>query len=1152
MKRVFTNWWLLTGLAALLAAGLLALALPLVAPFMRPWWVRLLCVLVVAAVWGMAALLRVLKARKASAAIAAELAQPSPGDAEAELLSQRMRTAMGALRTASGEKRDYLYSRPWYVIIGPPGAGKTTALLNAGVQFPFSDAALKGVGGTRNLDFWFADEAVLVDTAGRYTTQDSDADVDAKGWEQFLKLLRKTRPLQPINGVLVAIGLDELMSADRRKLDAHAAAVRRRLEELQRGLELAAPTYVLLTKADLLAGFTEFFDDLDVEGRRAVLGATLDLDRPVSLDQILAEFDRVTEALGERVSKRLQEEADPRRRSLILAFPSQVASLRARLARFLEGAFLSEQGQRAPLRGFYLTSGVQEGAPLDRLLSGVAAVYDAPHAGARAGGGRAYFLNRLLKEVAFAEAGLVQSDPKAAARRRAQLIGGLAAVAAVAALVLVLWSVSFFQNRGLQNRLLAQAQNVTAEQRNSGVDLVEVREGDPGVEQTLSLLRAMRELPRGYGDQAKGGAPLLMRSGLFQGGHAQAAEQAYLETLQRVLLPRILLRLERYLQDHKNEPLKLYEPLKVYLMLGGQGPLDAKAVRAWVEDDWATESLPGSDRAAVRKELAGHLEALVEDPQFGRVWPGRQAPLDGALIEQARASVQTLSLADRAYAILRQKAAASGEADWRADGLLAAGDRQAFANGDAVMQLAVPYFFTREGFEKAYQLGLQTVQADLEKDLWVMGPDADKAAIRSQVAAVKPGVAALYAQEYIVAWDNVVKALQPGDYFTNTAALGAFTRSPSPIKLVLLEVRKNTSFAGGAGADAAAKAVTKKLPKAKLLAGAAEAALDTGGVDAGKTIEAYFKPIHDYVGDGKAPAPIDDFVGAVKQAASANAAAGVAGGGLGGAAAQGQLAAALGQVATAGVTAPPQLQGFVAGATQSGKGAAVSSAQGALADEYARNLLPACQVVTDNRYPFFGAAQNDATAADLLRVFGLNGQFDNFTRDRLQPLLETSGPVWRWRTSDPVAATFEPTSAEPLQKAAAIRDLIAGGLSLKVEAAGFGGAVTAAEFSAGGTTYRFEPSAVGARPVMWSLNGLPEARVVLYAGPKEVARYEGEGVWALFRLMDGARKENAGPTAIKATFGEGAQFATFKIHLPSGANPFSRGGLWSFRCPGRL
>jgi type VI secretion system protein ImpL len=1142
MKRLFTNWWLLTGLAAVLVALLLALVLPLVAPFMRPWWVRLLCVLLVAAVWGAFAALRILKARKAAREIAAELSQPAPGDAEAEALSQRMRTAMAALRGAAGDKRDYLYSRPWYVIIGPPGAGKTTALLNAGVQFPFSDAALKGVGGTRNLDFWFADEAVLVDTAGRYTTQDSEAATDSRGWDAFLKLLRRTRPLQPINGVLVAIGLDEIMAADRLKLDGHAAAVRRRLEELRRGLEVSAPVYVLFTKADLLAGFTEFFDDLDAEGRRAVLGATLDLDRPLDAGQLLAEFDTVVQALSDRVSKRLQEEPDARRRSLILGFPSQVARLRARLARFLEGAFLGEDGQRPPLRGFYFTSGVQEGAPLDRLLSGVAAVYDAPQAAPRAGqAGRAYFLNRLLKEVVFPEAGLVQSDPKAAARRRAQLIGGLAAIAAVTLLVLVLWIVSFLQNRALQDHLLTASQNVTAEQRTSGVDIAEVREGDPDLEQSLSLLRAMRDLPRGYGDQAKGGAPLTLRLGLFQGGHAATARQAYLETLQRVLLPRILLRLERYLQDHKAEPLKLYEPLKVYLMLGGQGPLDPKAVRAWVEDDWERESLPGSDRAQVRKELAGHLDALLADPQLGRVWPSRQAPLDGGLIESARAGVQTLSLSDRAYAILRQKAAAAGEPDWRADAVLAGGDRKAFANGDAVMQLQVPYFFTRHGFERAYQPGLQQVQADLEKDLWVMGADADKASIRSQVAGVKTGVAALYAREYIGAWDGVAKALQPADYFTNPSALGAFTRTPSPLKLVLLELRKNTSF----GSTAAVAAATSRAPAA--LAGAVDP-----GVDAGRTIQDYFRPVQDYVGDGKAAAPLDDFIAALKQAASANAAAGVAAGGLGGAAAQGQLATALGQVATAGVTAPPQLQGFVAQATQSGKGAAVSSAQGAIADEYARNLAPACHSVSDTRYPFFGAAANDATGADMLRVFGLNGQFDTFIRDRLQPLLDTTGPVWRWRAGDPLAAALDPASAEPFQKAAAIRDLVAGGLALKVEAAGFGGAVTAAEFSAGGATYRFEPTAVGARPVMWSLNGLPEAHVVLYAGAKEVGRFEGQGLWALFRLMDAAQKENAGPTAIKATFGQGAQSATFKVYLPSGANPFSRGGLWSFRCPARL
>ena len=46
---------------------------------------------------------------------------------------------------------------------------------------------------------------MLIDTAGRYTTQDSDSAVDKAGWLAFLGLLKRTRARQPINGVLVAI-----------------------------------------------------------------------------------------------------------------------------------------------------------------------------------------------------------------------------------------------------------------------------------------------------------------------------------------------------------------------------------------------------------------------------------------------------------------------------------------------------------------------------------------------------------------------------------------------------------------------------------------------------------------------------------------------------------------------------------------------------------------------------------------------------------------------------------------------------------------------------------------------------------------------------------------------------------------------------------
>ncbi len=353
--------------------------------------------------------------------------------------------------------------------------------------------------------------------------------------------------------------------------------MRRRLAELQRTLEVAAPVYVLFTKADLLAGFTEFYDDLDVEGRRAVLGATLPVDAPISAQNMADEFDLFARSVSARMSKRLHEEPDLRRRALILGFPSQIDAMRARVLRFLDGAFLTEN--RVPLRGFYLASGTQEGAPLDRILSGMASVYDQPQTAPR-GQGRAYFLNRLLHDVVIPEAGLVQADPKATARRRTQLIAGFAAVGGVVALTLLLWIISFAQNRSLQDKLLAGAQNVRQEQQQTGVDLVEVRESDPDLEQSLSVLRALRSLPRGYAESKKHGPPLFMTFGLYQGGLSKTAQQAYLEGLQRILLPRVLLRLERYMQDHQREPMNLYDPLKSYLMLGGQGPLDPKAVAA--------------------------------------------------------------------------------------------------------------------------------------------------------------------------------------------------------------------------------------------------------------------------------------------------------------------------------------------------------------------------------------------------------------------------------------------------------------------------------------------------------------------------------------------------------------------------------------------
>ena len=1149
MKRIFGNWWVLTGLVVVLLLLVFCLGLPLVVTALEPWWVRLLFAVLILGTWGLFGFLRARKARKAVDAIAAELATPSASDQEGAAVASRMAEALNSLKSATGAKRDYLYSRPWYVIIGPPGAGKTTALLNSGLRFPFADQSFKGVGGTRNLDFLFADEAALVDTAGRYTTQDSDQSVDTRGWQSFLEMLKRHRPLSPINGVIVALGVDELLTADRAGIDRHAAAVRRRLTELRATLEVSVPVYVLFTKADLLAGFVEYYDDLDVEGRRAALGATLPVAnaRP-KIEDVLAQFDEMVVAQGARQAKRLYEEVDQRRRSMILGFPAQLAALRNRFARFIEGAFIAGEQPSATLRGFYFTSGVQEGAPLDRILAGVAQVYQDSSAG-RGSSGRTYFLNRVLTEVIFGEAGLVQADPAARKRQQARMTLGLAGVAAVCALVLLAWGVSFIKNKSFQSELNASSVQAAAQIKQTGDDLVEVRSTDPDLEQSLGVLNTLRDLPQGYADQLAGAPGLLMRFGLFQSSHAAMASEAYRSALRRIMLPRLLLRLEQYMAGHGGDPLSLYQALKVYLMLGGQGPLDAGTVKSWVTSDWAAEQFPGADRAPERKQLTDHLSALLEDESMNVSWAGQKAPLDGTVIASARAALSTLSLADRAYAVLRQKAMGSGGAPWMASAALSAGDAQAFANGAEVLQLQVPFFYTSAGYEQAYQIGLATVADDMKNEMWVLGDAAGTTGLQAQMSQIRPGVASLYAKDYIAAWEKVATTPKPANYFGDAAAMGSFTKTPSPLKVLLLELRKNTTFTGGTGA--AKSMLADKLSSgrlgtaAKLVPGAG-----AGGFDAGAQIASYFKPLQDYVGDGKAPAPIDDFLAAIKQAGTAVASAKFAGGGMGSEGAQGAMATAMGSMSAVVGGAPPQMQGFVSAAAGGGKTASVTAAQGAIADAYTKSVLPDCKTATEDKYPFVGTSQVDASLVDVQRVFGPSGTFDAFLQQRVTPLLDKSGPIWRWSATDPTAATLQPSSPDEFRKAAQLRDTLVGGITTKWASKSFGGGVDAVELTVGSTTYRFDATTSGDRPVIWSPQGnVPRASVTLFTGTTKVGEIVKEGPWALFRLMDEARKENSGPLTLLATFGSNAKTAVFQVSLTDENNPFGRGGVWSFRCP---
>ena len=309
---------------------------------------------------------------------------------------------------------------PWYVIIGAPGSGKTTALLNSGLRLPLYTAketspTVPGVAGTRNCDWWFTDEAVLLDTAGRYTTQESDRRADAAAWQGFLALLKQFRPQRPLNGALVTVSVLDLMLWSKKERARFAVHVRMRLSEMYAALNTRFPVYVLVTKVDLLAGFAEIFGELDAAGRSQVWGTTfaLDIDPALIAAPYARDFAALEDRLGAEMLARLHEERDPQRRAAIYRFPQQFHAMGPLVGEFLAQAFGTQINDKPlRLRGAYYTSGTQAGNPIDRVLVALAGSFRLERAGATAPGGtgKSYFLTRLLHEVVFSEADLAALD----------------------------------------------------------------------------------------------------------------------------------------------------------------------------------------------------------------------------------------------------------------------------------------------------------------------------------------------------------------------------------------------------------------------------------------------------------------------------------------------------------------------------------------------------------------------------------------------------------------------------------------------------------------------------------------------------------------------------------------------------------------------
>ena len=1160
----FVSRWFLSFIGVSLLSVLVWLFGPFLS-FLEDWLPRAIIIAVMLLIWAGVNVWLDLRRKKNEAALVegvTSVQADAASDASAEEVAAmrvRLTMALALLKKASGS-RGYLYEQPWYAIIGPPGAGKTTALLNAGLAFPLAGemglSAVAGVGGTRMCDWWFTESAVLIDTAGRYTTQDSDAAVDKAGWQAFLGLLKRTRARQPLNGVLVAIALSDIAAAPAAERSAHARAIRRRVKEIYDQLGVRVPIYALFTKADLVAGFIEFFDDLDRERRGQVWGVTFPLNKSEAGTTGLfgGEFNLLVERLNQRLLDRLQTERSPDRRTQIAGFPAQVASLATPLQEFLTEAFGGSRLDPAPvLRGVYLTSGTQEGTPIDRLTGAMARSFgiDAQRASSlRPEQGRSYFLSRLLKDVIFGEATLVARDPTQIRRNWLMRAGAIA----LAVVVVLGGTAALVQTRRANQAAIVAAQAALTAYHKSAQSMALDPVTDPDLTRVAPLLDEARALPFGVDAPPP---PTQWFPGLSQTAKLGAgARELYHHALEHIMLPRLIIRLEGQMRSHFEQPAFLYEATRIYLMLGGAGPLDRDLVKEWMQLDWELQ-WPGPASKALRDNLARHLDALLDLPLD-------KVPLDGALVEDARRTFSRVTLADRVYSVLKGSQAAHALPPWRpADAAGASGLRVFVRRSGAPLTEGVPGFFTVDGFYKVLLPNLPAATKQVASESWVLGKDAQIDPTSPQVQTLQSDVIALYTADYARQWDALLGDLDIEPLRTLQQAVQELyiLGSPqSPMRDLLAGITRQLTLtqpppqpAQAAATAAAAQATNSAAAQLQSLLGKSNGPPPPSP---GKAIEDRYADLINFVGKGPG-APIDNVLKLLNdlQVQLAKLAAAPAGG----------TAAAIGggddpaQLLQAEASRDPQpvarwLQAMALSSNQLRGGGALDQVKKAFGAPGGPALL--CKQAVNGRYPFTAASGNDIPLDDFSRLFAPGGLLDKFFSDNLQNFIDTSGPTWKAQAVAGVPAPVTPGDLAQFQRAAKIRDLFFanGGNqpTVRFDISPIDTDAKQVTLDLDGQSVIYAHGPIRPTSITWpGQNRMNSARLVFDPPPSSGPPVlQATGPWALFRLFgQGSLAQNGSADRYTLSFTLGDRHATFEIRAGSVLNPFAPGVLRDFRCP---
>ncbi len=428
-----------------------------------PWWAGAFILLGVLSLFFAFLFLRKLLARKREQKFVDQIIEQDNARLQAlserereqsKALQQQWKDAIETLRKSHLRKQgNPLYVLPWYLVIGESGSGKTTAIKSARLTSPFATMTqTSGISGTKNCDWWFFEQAIILDTAGRYAIP-VDEGKDKEEWKKFLNLLTKYRRKEPLNGIIVTVPADKLLKDDPHTLEEDGRSIRRRIDELMLALGTKFPVYILVTKCDLIQGMNQFCEHLPDNVLSQAMGL---VNHDFSKDAVKFQeqaIDAIAEKLRDLRLLILHQLKSNTPEPGLLLFPEEFENLRPGLKAFVQAAFQENPYQETPLlRGLYFSSGRQEGTPYSHFLNALGLIEEKE---VLPGTGKGLFLHDLFAKILPRDRGLFAPTQRAIEWSRLTRNLGLVAWMTFVIALCGLLSFSFVKNL----KIIRQASN---------------------------------------------------------------------------------------------------------------------------------------------------------------------------------------------------------------------------------------------------------------------------------------------------------------------------------------------------------------------------------------------------------------------------------------------------------------------------------------------------------------------------------------------------------------------------------------------------------------------------------------------------------------------------------------------------------------------